>query len=203
MNDRYGFVVFLLRGKMYLESLSVYRIWIKTISPDSFSHPQMMIQKIGFPPCERILRFRRIGVQKRMVARPAIIKTTILHTSNRGGRREQLYNHSSPTHTIIFVLKSHPLKFSTAFFEVSKTCRTRVEPRSIGLVLHSLENLRRKRVQLTRFEGDFTVNAHSLSDKLGEGIKSQVSCFKGFVLTENSPDNKGLLVRECLEWWST
>ena len=134
-----------------------------------------------------------------MAARPVVTNTTILHTSNRGGRREQLYNHPSPTHLMFFVLKSHPLKFSTAFFGVSKTCRTRVEPRSVGLVLHSLENLRRKRVQLTRIAGDFTVNTHSLSDKRGEGIKSQVSYFKGLVLTENSPGNKGLPVRELLE----
>lgn len=134
-----------------------------------------------------------------MAARPAIIKTTILHMSNRGGRREQLYNHPSPTHTMIFVLKSHLPKFSTAFFDVSKTCRTRVEPRSVGLVLHSLENARRKRAQLTRIAGDFTVNTHSLSDKRGESVKSQVACFKRFVLTENSPGNKGLPVREFLE----
>ena len=150
---------------------------------------------------ERILRFRRIGVQKRMAARPVVTNTTILHTSNRGGRREQLYNHPSPTHTMIFVLKAHLPKFSTAFFGVSKTCRTRVEPRSVGFVLHSLENLRRKRVQLTRIAGDFTVDTLSLSDKRGESTKSQVSCFKGFALTENSPGNKGLPVREFLEWW--
>ena len=49
------------------------------------------------------------------------------------------------------------------FFGPQKSCRTRVEHRSDGRVLHSLENLRRKRVQLTRIAGEFTVNAHSPS----------------------------------------
>ena len=105
-------------------------------------------------------------------------------------------------HTMIFVLKSHLPTFSTAFFKTSKTCRTRVEPRSVGPVLHSLENLRRKRAQLERIAGDFTVDTHSLSDTRRGDAKAQVACLRQLALTYCSPDNNGLLVREFSEWWT-
>ena len=88
------------------------------------------------------------------------------------------------------------------FWGPRKTCRTRVEPRSVGLVLHSLENLRRKRAQLERIAGDFTVDTHSLSDTRRGDAKAQVACLRQLALTYCSPDNNGLLVREFSEWWT-
>ena len=61
------------------------------------------------------------------------------------------------------------------FLGPQKSCRTRVEHRSDGRVLHSPENPRRKRTQLARFAGEITENTHSPSYTRREETKTQVA----------------------------
>ena len=96
----------------------------------------------------------------------------------RGEQRTVMLNFESYTcrdfrtqNRISDILRHSP----KGFLGPQKSCRTRVEHRSVGRVLHSLENLRRKRVQLARIAGDFTVNTHSPSYTRRGETKTQVT----------------------------
>ena len=67
----------------------------------------------------------------------------------------------------------------------------------------TLENLRRKRVQLTRIAGNFTVNTHSPSYTRRGETKTPVTWNKRLASVGDSPDNTGHRVREFVEWWSS